>query len=225
MIEAWLRENQRAPAAPTDSRCLRPPFSLGEPNRLMYEILMSGPASQLDGCTGPFTFRLALPSELDVLNDIDGDASTLYAQYGLPIELGQDHVFARAEQARWLRSTELGRAFLAVDRTGIGVGFAALDVVDGEPYLDQLAVRVAAMRQGIGGRLLARSADWARETGASSIWLTTYDHLPFNRPYYERHGYGVMPEEACSAGVRHHIRDQQRYLPAPTQRVAMRRPI
>jgi GNAT superfamily N-acetyltransferase len=184
---------------------------------------MSGPASQLDGRTGAFSIRLALPSDMDVLNDVDDDASTLYAQYGLTIELGQDHVFARSEVARWLLATERGRAFLAVDPTGIGVGFAALDVVDGQPYLDQLAVRVAAMRQGIGGRLLARSADWAREAGGSAIWLTTYDHIPFNRPYYERHGYAVMPEEACGAGVLHHIRDQQRHLPAPAHRVAMRR--
>jgi GNAT superfamily N-acetyltransferase len=184
---------------------------------------MSGPGNPLDGCTGPFTIRRALPSEIDVLNDIDDDASTLYAQHGLPIELGQDHVFARAERARWLRATERGRAFLAVDPTGLGVGFAALDVVDDAPYLDQLAVRAAAMRQGIGGRLLARSADWAREAGSSTIWLTTYDHVPFNRPYYERHGYRVMPEEACGPGVLHHIRDQRCYLPAPAQRVAMRR--
>jgi hypothetical protein len=58
----------------------------------MYVVSMSGPASQLDGCTAGFTIRLALPSEMDVLNDIDDDASTLYAKHGLPIELGQDHV-------------------------------------------------------------------------------------------------------------------------------------
>jgi GNAT superfamily N-acetyltransferase len=183
---------------------------------------MSGDASNLDG-TRLFSIRRASPSELDVLESIDDDASRLYAEHGLPIELGPDHVFARSELQRWLRSAELGRAFLAVDRAGVGVGFAALDVVDDEPYLDQLAVRAAAMRRGIGGRLLARSADWARAEGASAIWLTTYDHLPFNAPYYERHGYVVVPEGACGPGILHHIREQQRHLPAPAHRVAMRR--
>src|SRR4051794_28800380 len=122
-----------------------------------------------------FSIRIALPEEIDVLNAIDDDATTLYAKYGLPIELASDHVFARAELARWLHSAELGRAFLAVDQARMGVGFAALDLVDGQPYLDQLAVRVAAMRRGIGGSLLARSADWARVAGGTALWLTTYD--------------------------------------------------
>lgn len=186
---------------------------------------MSGPATELDGSAPAFSVRRALPSDIGVLKDIDDDASTLYAEYGIAIALGYEPVFARSELARWLRSTELGRAFLAVDAQGLGVGFAALDVVDGEPYLDQLAVRVAAMRQGIGGRLLACSADWAREAGGSSLWLTTYDHVPFNRPYYERHGYRVVPEGACGAGILHHLDEQRLHLPAPAHRVAMQRPL
>jgi len=170
-----------------------------------------------------FTIREALPSELDVLHAIDDDASRLYTEYGVTIELGADHVFALAELGRWLRSAELGRAFLAVDASGTGVGFAALDVVDGAPYLDQLAVRVTAMRRGIGGCLLARCADWARAAGGSALWLTTYSHVPFNRPYYERHGYVMMPESTWGPGIRHHIDEQKRHLPAPIHRVAMRR--
>jgi GNAT superfamily N-acetyltransferase len=185
---------------------------------------MSGDENTSGGAA-TFNIRGALPSELGDLNAIDGDASTLYAEHGLPVELGQGHEFARAELARWLRSAELGRAFLAVDGAGAGLGFAALGMVDDEPYLDQLAVRVAAMRRGIGARLLARSADWARAVGASAIWLTTYDHVPFNRPYYERHGYVVVPEAACGPGIVHHLREQQRHLPAPAHRVAMRCPL
>lgn len=169
------------------------------------------------------TLRPALPSEVDVLNDIDDDAVTLYAECGLSLALGPEHVFVRAEVARWLRSMELGRAFLAVDQTGQGVGFAVLDVLDGEPYLDELAVRMATMRRGIGGRLLARAVDWARAAGGSALWLTTYDHVAFNRPYYERHGYLVMPESSCGPCILHHLSEQRRYLPAPAHRVAMRR--
>lgn len=171
------------------------------------------------------TIRPALASEIDVLNAIDDDATRLYADHGVHIELAPDHVFVRLELARWLRSAELGRAFLAVDDSGAAVGFAALDVVDGEPYLDQLAVRLAAMRRGVGGRLLAHSADWARASGGGAIWLTTYDHLPFNRAYYERRGYILIPEAACGPGIRHHLDEQRRYLPAPAHRVAMRCPL
>jgi GNAT superfamily N-acetyltransferase len=169
------------------------------------------------------TIRAALESELDVLKAIDDDATTLYAECGMPIELADDHVFVQGELARWLRSAERGRAFLAVDDDETGVGFAALDLVDGEPYLDQLAVRVAAMRRGIGGRLLERSAEWARAVGGSALWLTTYDHVAFNRAFYEQRGYVVVPEAGCGKGLRHHLEEQRQHLPAPAQRVAMRR--
>ncbi len=186
-------------------------------------LRVSGLSDDSDGSTSAVTIRQALPSELEILKAIDDDATALYAEYGLFIELGDEHELVRAELARWLRSVELGRALLAVDDTGMGLGFAALGAVDGEPYLDQLAVRRIAMRRGIGKRLLARSAEVARAAGGSSIWLTTYDHLPFNRPFYERHGYRLVPEAAWGNDIRHHIEEQRRFLPAPTHRVAMRR--
>jgi len=170
-----------------------------------------------------FTIVPASASDGATLRAIDDDACALYAAHGIELELPHDHPFARAELARWLHSAELGSAFLAVDHAGRAVGFAALELVDGEPYLDQLSVRVAAMRQGIGGKLLARAAEWARAAHGSALWLTTYTHLSFNQPYYERRGFAVVPESECSPGLQLHLAEQRRTLPAPNQRVAMRR--
>lgn len=166
--------------------------------------------------------RSALPADVDLIRLIDDDASTLFAEHGVAIELAPDHPFARTEVARWLASAEQGRAFFALDDAGRPVGFAALDWLDGQPYLDQLSVRRRAMRRGVGARLLQHAEDWARSLAARELWLTTYAHLPFNRPYYERRGYVVMPEEACGPGIVHHLQEQRRHLPAPQQRVAMR---
>jgi RNA polymerase sigma-70 factor (ECF subfamily) len=174
-------------------------------------------------CSEPFAIRPALPSEMATLRDIDDDAGALYAIHGLPLDLPPDHVFLRDEGARWLRCAEGGRAFVAVDPSGAALGFAALGFADGEPYLEQLSVRVAAMRRGIGKRLLGHVADAARTLGGSAVWLTTYAQLSFNRPYYERHGYTLVPETACGPELRHHLDEQRRYLPEPAQRVAMRR--
>lgn len=170
-----------------------------------------------------WSIRLALPSDHSALNSIDDDAAQLFGAHGVHIDLPPEHPFVRDESARWLRSVKLGRAFVAVDAGGAALGFAALDVVDGEPYLDQLSVRPSAMRGGIGGSLLARSVAWAQAFGASRLWLTTYAHLAFNRPYYERHGFVVVPDAQCGPGLRHHLDEQRRALPAPEQRVAMRR--
>ncbi|MGC4095075.1 MAG: GNAT family N-acetyltransferase [Polyangiaceae bacterium] len=180
---------------------------------------------KIGGSEERLVIRAALPSEIEWLRAIDDDACSLHAEHGLVIAFPTEHEYARIELARWLRSAELGRAFLAVGEDGTRLGFAALDLVDGEPYLDQLSVRVAAMRRGIGGRLLALAADWARVQGKTSVWLTTYAHLPFNRPYYERHGYRVVPEAECGPGIVAQLDEQRSVLPLPEQRIAMRRDV
>jgi GNAT superfamily N-acetyltransferase len=168
---------------------------------------------------------MARADEIDVLVDIDEDAGALYAEGGLPIELAPDCPFLVSEQARWLRELERQQVFLAVDERDRGLGFAALDVLDGEPYLEQLSVRRGAMRRGIGRQLLQRAFAWAEAQPGDSLWLTTYGHLTWNRPFYEREGFRLVPEGEWPPDVAHHVADQRRWLPAPEQRVAMRRPI
>ncbi len=171
------------------------------------------------------SLRIARVDEIDELVDIDEDAGALFAEAGLPIELAPDCPFLVAERAQWLRELELQWVFLAVDERDRGLGFAALDVLDGEPYLEQLSVRRGAMRRGIGRQLLQRAFAWAAERDGDFLWLTTYGHLTWNRPFYEREGFVVVPEGDWGRGIAHHVADQRRWLPHPEQRVAMRRPI
>src|SRR5262252_6070345 len=100
-------------------------------------------------------FRVAAVDELDTLCDIDLDASRLFDQAGL--ELAPEHrvEFAAAERSRWLQCLSSGTVLVASDRSGVPVGFAALRVLDGEPYLEQLSVRMNSMRRGIGATLLS----------------------------------------------------------------------
>jgi GNAT superfamily N-acetyltransferase len=171
------------------------------------------------------TIRPADPGEIDLLCEIDDDASRLYAVSGLDVNLKSDDAFIVAERARWLDSTRRGDAFLAVDGDGLGVGFAALGKADGLPYLDQLSVRMAVMRRGIGRLLLGRALEWAAHHGGDALWLTTWDHLPFNRPFYERHGFQVVPEAQCGPDVQYHLAEERQWLPDPDRRIAMRRPL
>ena len=170
------------------------------------------------------TIRLARPDELDEMVAIDDDTGQLYAEAGVPIELSATASFVVDEQARWLEAARAGRAFFAIDARSEPAGFAVVSLLDAAPYLEQLSVRMRAMRRGIGTQLLRHAIDWAADQGGDGLWLTTYGHLPWNRPFYERVGFVVVPESACGPGVRHHLEEQRRWLPDPEQRVAMRRP-
>jgi GNAT superfamily N-acetyltransferase len=169
------------------------------------------------------SLRPGEPHELPTVIEIDDQAGALYADAGLVMGLPPSHPFALAEAARWREALALGRLQVAVIPGELSaVAFASVRLVDAEPYLDQLSVRPAFMRQGIGRRLVQWSASWARERGAPALWLTTYAHLSWNGPYYERLGF-----HRCRAGeggpeLEAILESQRQALPHPEQRIAMR---
>lgn len=168
--------------------------------------------------TSGFRLRQARPDELDAIVALDDAASTLYAQAGLDVAFAPNHPFVAAEIARWSCAIEAGLARVAVaDDDGL-LGFMTLGRVDDAPYLDQLAVHPQAMRRGIGAAMLREAFAWS---AAQPLWLTTYAHLPWNQPWYERHGFARVPDALCGAQMQRILASQRAVLPAPTQRVAL----
>lgn len=169
-----------------------------------------------------FRLRAGVPQDLATLNDIDRDASELFVRAGLDLDLPDEHEFPAAERERWRRSLADGSTLLAVDAAGTAVGFAAFGERDGHAYVEQLSVRRSHMRLGIGGTLLASGAALAARRHAR-LWLTTYDHLEWNRRYYERHGFARVPAGECGAEIRAVLEWERRWLPFPELRIAMRK--
>jgi len=165
--------------------------------------------------------RQASPDEIDEMVSIDVDACTLFDELGLDANLTPDHPYSVAERACWMRCAREGNAFLAGHVGAPPVGLLVMDRVDGVPYLEQLSIRRGAMGRGLGRRLLEHAIGW---TGREPLWLTTYTHIPWNRPFYERHGFLTIPGAACPPGVAAMLDDQRRALPDPHRRIAMRRP-
>jgi GNAT superfamily N-acetyltransferase len=173
---------------------------------------------------GPqFSLRIASVADIDTLCEIDADASTLFAQAGLDLELPAGHEFFEAERNRWLRSLATGKTLLVIGSTGTALGFAASGMRDGEPYLDQLSVRTHFMRIGLGTALLDATEHMARASGGRRLWLTTYRHLPWNRPFYERAGFEIVPDVECGLEMMAELTYERRWLPLPHDRVVMRK--
>lgn len=164
----------------------------------------------------------ARPDQVAIAVDIDDDAATLYAEHGLDLAFAADHPFSVAERAWWRAAAAAGRLVFAAEPRAPDrpVGFAAFGFVDGEPYLDQLSVRRTAQRAGIGRALLAHVQAWAGDHRARRLWLTTYAHLPFNRPYYEARGFTVVPPPHLP-DLAATLADQRAHLPRPADRIAM----
>ena len=166
--------------------------------------------------------RAGTVDDFPVLREVDDDAALLYEQAGLHLDLPDDHEFVLAERAHWRRSLADGSAIVACDLHGRALGFAAVTCLDGQPYLAQLSVRRTHMRRGIGSALLYAVLD-AAPAGGVSLWLTTYDHLPWNRAFYERSGFARVEARECGADMRAELELERGALPLPEMRIAMRR--
>jgi GNAT superfamily N-acetyltransferase len=167
-----------------------------------------------------FQIRPVRPDELPTMLEIDDDAGALFAAHGVHVSLADDHPFVRAERRLFRAASGRGEAFFAVDEARRAVGLLVLGTRDGAPYVEQLAVRIEAMRRGIGARLLQKAIAWA-DARAGELWLTTYAHLPFNAPYYARFGFASVPESVCGPHMKDTLRTQREALPHPEERVAM----
>lgn len=166
------------------------------------------------------TLRAARADEIETVLAIDDDAYDVFTPRGLNVHLADDHPFRQGERRRWQADAAEGRLLFAC-MDGAPVGFADWHLVDGAPYLDQLSVRAAHIGRGVGRLLLARAIAWSVPRG--DLWLTTYAHVPWNRAYYEQAGFEVVPEDRCGPEIRRILDSQRQALPAPEERVAMRR--
>jgi GNAT superfamily N-acetyltransferase len=164
--------------------------------------------------------RKATPSEIAELVRIDDDAFTLYEEWGIKATGPAIAMFAEAEHGRWFSSLKRGLGEIALDESGEAIGFVTVGYVDERPYLDQLSVVRAWMRQGVGRALLQRAIAWG-ERRKGELWLTTYAHLPWNAPMYARQGFVIVEEAQCGAEMREVLREQRAALPDPDKRVAM----
>lgn len=164
--------------------------------------------------------RLARPDELQHAIAIDEAALATYTAAGLLISIPDEHPFVVAERESWRVALEEGGLYFAsID--GAYVGFHAYGQIDGSGHLEQLSVLPEYGRRGLGAALLEHACELARSRGQRAVWLTTYDHMPWNRPFYQRHGFRAAPEAEWGAGIRTIIAAQREVLPAPAQRVAM----
>ena len=163
--------------------------------------------------------RIARRNELDCLIAIDDDACTLYDDVGRGVNLPPRHAaWAAAEQAQWREAIAAARVVVAVTEQDEPIAFASSGFVDGDLHLQQLSVRRAWMRRGIGRALVEHAFHAA---AGRAMWLTTYADIAWNRPLYERLGFACVSEADCGDEMRRILSAERKNLPAPEKRVAM----
>src|SRR3954471_287778 len=137
------------------------------------------------------TIRPARRDDIEIVRDIERRAGARFRDVGLG-HIADAEPFSADELTAYI---DAGRAWTADD---VGrqqpCGYAVATVVDGDGHLEQISVDPRHQGQGIGRALIGRVCDWTREIGATSLTLTTFTDVPWNRPLYEHLGFVVISE-------------------------------
>ncbi|HEX2902977.1 MAG TPA: GNAT family N-acetyltransferase [Jatrophihabitans sp.] len=141
--------------------------------------------------------RRARPAELAELIDVELAADRLFPLAGYGPTPGPATV------------QELAAAAAVLVVGDPPVGYARMEVVDGQAHLEGLSVRPKYMRQGRGRALVSAGIDWARRNGYSQVTLCTFADVPWNAPFYRRLGFVELTE--LTPGLRA-LREHERRL-------------
>lgn len=137
-----------------------------------------------------FSIRLARPADAQGFHEVEEDAAALLAAEpslaGVPVP----HSNSAAEYRSMIGQ---GHCLAALSGERI-VGFAATRRHGRELHLHELSVATDFQRRRIGATLLNALKIDARNSGVRAITLHTYRDVPFNAPFYERHGWVVVED-------------------------------
>lgn len=116
-----------------------------------------------------------------------------------------------------------GRCWVVVDDVDAPVGYVVVDIIDGAAHVEQLSVVASHQGRGLGAALLDAVERWARQRRLEALTLTTFSHVPWNRPWYEHLGFRTLGDDELSAGLRAVRATEAANGLDPALRVVMRR--
>ncbi len=164
-----------------------------------------------------YTIDLATERQVLAIPGIEQAAATMFSEIDLPPKLR----YLVTDKETLDEAQRQNRLWAALDDKRNPVGFALARIVGRFAHLEEMNVHPDRGRQGIGSRLLYVVTKWARDGGYPGITLITFRHLPWNAPFYERHGFIQLDERDNSASLRALLREEAEAGLEPRNRVAM----
>lgn len=144
------------------------------------------------------TIRMAHPAELPGLQAIERAAGEMFRDIGM-LTIAEDEPPPLEMMTDYLRA---GRLWVVVDPADSPVGYLMAEPVDGCMHVEQVTVQPGSARRGLGRSLLEHVAGRAVADGLPALTLTTFVHVPWNAPYYERCGFRILDDAEVTPGLR-----------------------
>ena len=167
---------------------------------------------------GGYRIREARRDDLSAIENIERAAAEVFSEADLPPPL-------REESTPRIDLEAAGREhrlLVVTTSEGEAVGFALLVLLGGHAHLAELDVHPDHGRRGLGVALVLASASNARAEGHDVLTLTTFSHLPWNAPFYQRMGFDIIESVDLEPPLRAQLDEEAALGLDPKRRVAMR---
>ncbi|HEX6310636.1 MAG TPA: GNAT family N-acetyltransferase [Acidimicrobiia bacterium] len=129
--------------------------------------------------------REATADDLPALRDIERDAGRMFDAIGMTA-VADDEPFSIGELERYRRA---GRAWVAIDDDDEPVGYVIAELLDGNAHVEQVSVRPANTRRGLGRALVERVVAEARALGYRTLKLDTLPSMKAAQALYASLGF------------------------------------
>ena len=160
--------------------------------------------------------RAAVPDDLPLLREVERAAGEAFRALGMDAVADDEPPTVQ----ELLGPLEDGRLLVV---GGEPLAYLLVEAVDDAAHVEQVTVRPDQRGRGLGARLVDRAGQWGRERGLQAVTLTTYEHVPWNAPYYARLGFCVVAPELLGPQLRRVVDGEAARGLARWPRVAMRR--
>ena len=166
--------------------------------------------------------RAMTGDDIQVVQTVEVAAGELYRSIPDPrISQCADHPPMSADALWRFIAEDLAWVVTADDAV---VGFLVAEVLEDGLHVEEVAVKPDQGRRGHATALLDVVAERAAALGLSGVTLTTFRDVPWNRSFYERRWFRVLPQEALTDAMRARLLEEEEHDGLVRElRVVMRR--
>ncbi len=161
----------------------------------------------------------AREEHIPVLPEIELEAASKSSFEDLP-----EHLRSEAMPIQVLKEAlEQGLLLVAIENGDTPVGFVATEKKGHYLHILEIDVLPRVQRQGIGSALLDKVIEIAIKLNLQWVSLTTFSHLPWNAPWYEKKGFLKIETEKMPGFLADILLTEKEIGLNPDNRVAMRK--
>lgn len=154
-----------------------------------------------------YTIKQATADHAALLAAIEIAAAGIFPPGSIP-----DHIRSDSTPIETLlEAVQDGLLWVALAGEGKPVGYALVQLIEDAALLAQMDVHPEHMRKGIGSALIGQVVEHLRLLKKTTLYLTTFVHVPWNAPFYARQGFVAINNADVPPFLKAILEEERRY--------------